>query len=426
MGCSMIHSLEAEQSVLSAVLIGAISPVDTGLSEHHFFVGDHQLIWRTCIDLDEKGVSCDMITVVDKLDDQADYIFELVESSRGSAGMVKDYAKIILEKYQRRMIWQAGMDLQMGAESDDLSELSDIANAATDIDVTRGDETPDHAEAMRSLFTVLDDRNMGRVKPGLSTGSADLDKMIKPLKAGDLVVIAGRPGMGKSIAMTDLMSVACEEGPVLCFSLEMPRLQLYERMAAAHCMIPYDRIQTGDMEQHQWQSLATGMHKIKDWQLEIDDRPALSPAQMRAKARKFKRKYGSIKALFVDYLQIMQTGKKSDGRTNDVGYLSGQLKALAKEFECPVIALSQLNRGVESRQDKRPVMSDLRESGAIEQDADLIVFLYREEYYSPTDGSVSGIAEWIIGKQRGGMTGIVTRAFQGQYQRFVDAYNGGQ
>ena len=418
----MIHSLEAEQSVLSAVLLGAVSPVDAELLEQHFYVGDHQLIWRTCLELSERGLSCDMVTVTDKLPDHGEYIFELIESAHGSAGMVKDYAKIILEKYQRRMIWKAGFDLQAGADTDDLEELSGIANAATEIDVNRNDETPDHADAMRSLFSVLDDRHRGIVKPGLSTGSQDLDKIIKPLKSGDFIVIAGRPAMGKSIAMTDLMSVACEEGPVLCFSLEMPRLQLYERMAAAHCLIPYDKIQDGQLEGDQWEKLAMGMHKIKDWQLEVDDRPALSPAQMRAKARKFKRKYGSIKMIAVDYLQIMQTGRKSEGRTNDVGYMSGQLKSLAKEFECPVVALCQINRGVESRQEKRPVMSDLRESGAIEQDADLIVFLYREEYYDPTNGSVAGLAEFIIGKQRGGMTGIVTRTFQGQYQRFVDAY----
>jgi replicative DNA helicase len=420
----MIHSLEAEQSVLSAILMGSVLPADVGLLEHHFFVGLHQEIWRTCTALENSGVTPDMITVGDKLPDHAVYIMELMESSKGSAHMVKDYAGIIMDKYQRRALWQAGVDLQMGAESDPIADLTGIANAATEAESGRDDDTPDHTEAMKNLFSVMRDRNEGRVKPGMSTGSADLDKIVKPLKGGDLVIIAGRPGMGKTVLMMDIIGVSCEEGPTLVFSLEMPRLQLYERLAASQSQISYDRIQSGELTDEDWGKFAMGMNKIHGWQLEIDDRGALSPAQIRAKTRKFKRKYGSIKAIFVDYMQIMQAGVKTDNRTGEIGYISGQLKALAKEFECPVVALSQLNRGVESRPDKRPKMSDLRESGAIEQDADLIIFPYRHEYYFPDDAEWKGLAEFIIGKQRGGLTGKVIRVFQGHYQRFIDHWGG--
>ena len=261
--------------------------------------------------------------------------------------------------------------------------------------------------------------NTGGDITGLTTGFIDLDRMTSGLQPSDLVIVAGRPSMGKtSFAMNLIENAAlASDRPLMVFSMEMPAEQLVIRMLSSLGRIDQGRVRTGKLEQDDWPKLASATEKLKGTQVFIDDTPALTPTELRSRIRKLVREQGDLGMVMVDYLQLMRVAGSNEGRTAEISEISRSLKAIAKEFKCPVVALSQLNRSLEQRPNKRPVNSDLRESGAIEQDADVIMFIYRDEVYNE-DSPDKGVAEIIIGKQRNGPIGTCRLSFQGQFTRF--------
>ena len=261
--------------------------------------------------------------------------------------------------------------------------------------------------------------NTGGDITGLTTGFIDLDRMTSGLQPSDLVIVAGRPSMGKtSFAMNLIENAALvSDRPLMVFSMEMPAEQLVIRMLSSLGRIDQSRVRTGKLEQDDWPKLASATEKLKGTQVFIDDTPALTPTELRSRVRKLVREQGDLGMIMVDYLQLMRVAGSNEGRTAEISEISRSLKAIAKEFKCPVVALSQLNRSLEQRPNKRPVNSDLRESGAIEQDADVIAFIYRDEVYNPETPD-KGIAEIIIRKHRNGPIGDVRLTFLGSYVRF--------
>ena len=261
---------------------------------------------------------------------------------------------------------------------------------------------------------------------GVPTGFSDLDKMTSGLQKGDLVIVAGRPSMGKTaFSMNIAEYVAIEQGlPVAVFSMEMGAVQLAMRMLGSVGMLDQHRMRTGKLLAEDWPRVTHAVQKMQDAQLHIDETPALSSGEVRSRARRLARQCGTLGLIVIDYLQLMGASTSGENRATEISEISRSLKSLAKELECPVIALSQLNRSLEQRPNKRPIMSDLRESGAIEQDADLILFIYRDEVYNP-DSPDKGTAEIIIGKQRNGPIGSVRMTFQGSSTRFLN-FTGGQ
>jgi replicative DNA helicase len=259
---------------------------------------------------------------------------------------------------------------------------------------------------------------------GLSTGYIDLDNRTSGLQRGDLVIVAGRPSMGKTAFAMNLVenAVLRQEKPVVVFSLEMPAESLVVRMLASMGRIDQQRLRNGQLVQDDWTRLSSSVAALRDRKLFIDDTAAISPAELRSRTRRIKREHGDIAMIMVDYLQLMQVPGSDEGRVNEVSEISRNLKAIAKEFNCPLVALSQLNRSLEQRPNKRPVMSDLRESGSIEQDADVIAFIYRDEVYKE-DSPDKGVAEIIIGKQRNGPIGTVRLAFIREFTRFENLAN---
>ena len=261
--------------------------------------------------------------------------------------------------------------------------------------------------------------NSGGEITGLSTGFIDLDKMTSGMQPSDLVIVAGRPSMGKTSFAMNLVENAAgkSDKPILVFSMEMPAESLVIRMLSSLGRIDQSRVRNGKLEQDDWPKLSKAMNTLKEARIFIDDTPALTPTELRSRARRVAREHGELGMVMVDYLQLMQVAGSSDGRTAEISEISRSLKAIAKEFRCPMVALSQLNRSLEQRPNKRPVNSDLRESGAIEQDADVIMFIYRDEVYHE-DSPDKGVAEIIIGKQRNGPIGTCRLAFQGEFTRF--------
>ena len=261
--------------------------------------------------------------------------------------------------------------------------------------------------------------NTGGDITGLTTGFIDLDKKTSGLQPSDLVIVAGRPSMGKTAFAMNLVENASAhtEKPILVFSMEMPAEQLVVRMMSSLGKIDQSRLRTGKLQQDDWPKLSSAMAKLKETTIFIDDTPALTPTEVRARARRLSREHGDLAMIMVDYLQLMRVAGAAEGRTAEISEISRNLKAIAKEFRCPVVALSQLNRSLEQRPNKRPVNSDLRESGAIEQDADVVMFIYRDEVYHE-DSPDKGVAEIIIGKQRNGPIGTCRLAFQGEFTRF--------
>ena len=283
---------------------------------------------------------------------------------------------------------------------------------------------------MGSLLTGALERieelyNTGGDITGLTTGFIDLDRMTSGLQSSDLVIVAGRPSMGKTSFAMNLVENAAmvSERPIMVFSMEMPAEQLVIRMLSSLGRIDQSRVRTGKLEQDDWPKLSNATAKLKDTHIFIDDTPALPPTELRSRVRKLIREQGDLGMIMVDYLQLMRVAGTNEGRTAEISEISRSLKAIAKEFRCPVVALSQLNRSLEQRPNKRPVNSDLRESGAIEQDADVIMFIYRDEVYNE-DSPDKGVAEIIIGKQRNGPIGSCRLSFQGKFTRFENLARG--
>jgi replicative DNA helicase len=436
------HSIEAEQSVLGSMLIAPDSwdKVAEIITDEDFYNRSHQIIFRAILRLLKKNHPIDLITVSedleehDELDDAGGfaYLGELARNTP-SAANVAAYAQIIKERAVTREligvaheIAEAGYNPE-GRNSGEIldmaeSKVFEIAEKRTGKDVG-----PKNVEAV--LGKTIDRLEIlvksNKEVTGVSTGYTDLDKKTSGLQPSDLIIVAARPSMGKTTFAMNLCENAMllETKPVLVFSLEMPSEQIMMRMLASLSRVDQTKIRTAQLNDEDWARISNTMAMLKDKDnLYIDDSSGLTPMDVRTRARKLARDKGGISLIMIDYLQLMRVPSLSDNRTLEIAEISRSLKALAKELEVPVVALSQLNRGLEQRADKRPINSDLRESGSIEQDADLIMFIYRDEVYHE-ESTEKGIAEIIIGKQRNGPIGTSRLTFQGQFSRF-DNYAG--
>jgi replicative DNA helicase len=439
------HSAEAEQSIIGGLLLEnqVWDKISTKLCEADFYRTEHRILFRAILNLASKSQPFDVVTLLDTLKSNNDlddaggesYLFELANNTPSVAN-VSAYADIVREKsVQRQLISVASSiaDSAYNPGSRDVPELLDLAERKVFAiaEQTAGDGGPEGIKSIlvRAVEKIDALYHSGESITGLATGLKDLDEMTSGLQPSDLIIVAGRPSMGKTTLVMNIAEhVAIQAAkPVLVFSMEMPSDSLAMRMMSSLGRIDQHRIRTGKLEDDDWPRVTSAVHMLSEAPLFIDDSPALSPAEMRARARRLMKEHGQLGLIVVDYLQLMKVaGFKAENRTAEISEISRSLKSLAKELSVPVIALSQLNRSLEQRQDKRPVMSDLRESGAIEQDADLICFIYRDEVYNE-DSPDKGCAEIIVAKQRNGPIGRVRVAFLGKYTRFEDlAFSGYQ
>ncbi len=437
------QSLEAEQSVLGGLLLSADAwdAVADAVSARDFYRPDHRLIFRQIAGLAEDAQPVDVVTVSDKLSAAGEldaagglaYLVELADNTP-SASNIRAYAQVVRERASLRQLIQAAQDIAdsgFAPKGRSASELIDEAERLI-MQISEHEAAGGGPQEINPLLQRAVDRIQELVESGgditgLSTGYADLDKMTSGLQPSDLIIVAGRPSMGKTSFAMNLVEHAAlhQSKPVLAFSMEMPAEQLIMRMLASVGRINQSNLRTGKLVNEEWARLNTAVTKMKDIPLLIDDTPALTPTELRTRARRVAREHGGIAMIMVDYLQLMRVAGASEGRTAEISEISRSLKAIAKEFACPMVALSQLNRSLEQRPNKRPVNSDLRESGAIEQDADVIMFIYRDEVYNE-DSPDKGVAEIIIGKQRNGPIGVCRLSFQGQYTRFDNLAHGSE
>ncbi len=439
------HSVEAEQAILGGLMLDnqVWDKIGHKLCEADFYRTEHRLLYHCISNLVAKSQPFDVVTVLDglKSTNQGDeaggeaYLFELANNTPSVAN-VSAYADIVREKSVQRQLIAAAGEIADAAYQPGEREVSDILDFAETRVFAIAEQTGSEGgpEAMQSVVVRAVEKidalfHQGSAITGLPTGLTDLDELTSGLQPSDLVIVAGRPSMGKTSLVMNMAEHAAIEikKPVLVFSMEMPADSLAMRMMSSLGRIDQNRIRTGKLNDDDWSRVTSTVHMLSEASLFIDDTPSLSPAELRARARRLMKEQGQLGLIVIDYLQLMKVpGFRADNRSAEISEISRGLKALAKELNVPVIALSQLNRSLEQRQDKRPVMSDLRESGAIEQDADLICFIYRDEVYneeSPDKGS----AEIIIAKQRNGPIGKVRVAFLGQYTRFEDlAFQGYQ
>ncbi len=437
------HSLEAEQSVLGGLLLDneRWDSVAEKVVARDFYSRPHRMIFESAAGLLESGQPLDLITLSERLElhDQLDdvggfaYLAELAKNTP-SAANITAYAEIVRERALIRdmigvanEIADAGYDPQ-GRTSVDLLDMAESKVFAIAEQRTNENEGPQNVDTI--LEKTLERIELLYQSPqdgvtGVSTGFTDLNKKTAGLQGSDLIIVAARPSMGKTTFAMNLCENAAmeQEKPVLIFSLEMPAEQIMMRMLASLSRVDQTKIRTGQLDDEDWARISSTMGILMEKKnMYIDDSSGLTPTDVRSRARRIAREHGGLSMIMVDYLQLMRVPGLQDNRTLEIAEISRSLKALAKELNVPVVALSQLNRSLEQRADKRPVNSDLRESGAIEQDADLIMFIYRDEVYHE-DSALKGIAEIIIGKQRNGPIGSVRLTFQGQFSRF-DNYAG--
>ncbi len=435
------HSIEAEQSVLGGLLLSPDGwDVEAGVvADADFYRPDHRLIFRQIARLAEASEPVDVITLADKLDARGElasagglpYLAELAQNTP-SASNIRAYAQVVKERASLRRLIEAAQEIAesgFNPEGRTSDQLVDEAERRI-MQISEQGPKAGGPQGVNPLLQAALGRieelfNSGGEITGLSTGFKDLDGMTSGLQPSDLVIVAGRPSMGKTSFAMNLVehAVLHQQQPILVFSMEMPADSLIIRMLSSIGRIDQTRIRNGKLEQEDWPKLSTAVNKLKDVPLYIDDTAALTPTEVRSRSRRVAREHGQLGMIMVDYLQLMQVAGSSEGRTAEISEISRSLKAIAKEFKCPVVALSQLNRALENRPNKRPVNSDLRESGAIEQDADVIMFIYRDEVYNE-ESPDKGIAEIIIGKQRNGPIGICRLAFIGQFTRFENLARG--
>jgi replicative DNA helicase len=430
------YSVQAEQSVLGGLMLDNATwdTVADRVGEEDFYRRDHQLIFRAIKQLADKQAPFDVVTLSETLE-QAGQLEEAggmaylgsIARDTPSAANIAAYADIVRERSVLRQLIHAGVEIADSAYHPDGSDLAHLLEAAEQRVFRIADQRRKGGSGfkpIRALLVTAVDRieelfhKEGHIT-GMSTGFTDFDEMTSGLQASDLIIVAGRPSMGKTtFAMNLAENVAIKEKlPVAVFSMEMPGEQLAMRMMSSLGRIDQHRVRTGKLEDDEWPRMTSAINILAETQMFIDDTPALSPTEVRARCRRLAREHGQLGLVVLDYLQLMQSGGSAENRVNEVSEISRSLKALAKELNVPVIALSQLNRNLEQRPNKRPVPSDLRESGAIEQDADLIIFIYRDEVYNP-DSPDKGTAEIIIAKQRNGPIGTCRLTFLGQYTRF--------
>ena len=440
------HSIEAEQSVLGGLLLDnqAFDKIADLVGEADFYRDEHKRIYRQIRKLLERGKPVDVVTVAESLDlagEGADtgglaYLGELAANTP-SAANIRRYAEIVRERAILRQLVTAGDEIAGSAFNPlgrDPKQLLDEAEAKVFAIAESGFRHQAGFQHIYPLLTQvveriqeLHDRDNPSDITGIPTGYHDLDGKTSGLQPGDLLIVAGRPSMGKtSFALNMGEHVAIEVGlPVAVFSMEMGGAQLAMRMLSSVGKLDAHRVRTGRLNDDEWSRLTFALGKMHEAPLYIDETPALNPIDLRARARRLHRQCGKLGLIIIDYLQLMSSANgNGENRATEISEISRSLKGLAKELAVPVIALSQLNRSLEQRPNKRPVMSDLRESGAIEQDADVIMFIYRDEVYNP-DTPDKGSAEIIIGKQRNGPIGTVRLTFLGEYTRFENFANPG-
>jgi replicative DNA helicase len=423
---------EAEQSVLGAILLDneAAHDVTEILRPEDFYRDTHRFIFEAVLDLLDRSEPADLVTLTNELRKKGDleriggaaYLAELVEAVPTSAS-VMHHARIVKDKAVVREIIRAASDIaEKGYEgSDDVAEFLDQAERMIFgvSDVHNRNALLPIADAVKQSFTQIEKAyERKELITGLSTGFKEIDKLTSGLQNSDLIIVAGRPSMGKTSLCLNIAQHAAvhEKVPVAVFSLEMAREQLAMRLLCSDARIDSSRVRTGLLDEDEWMRLTNSAGLLSESSIFIDDTPQLTSFEMRAKARRLKSSRG-LGLIVVDYLQLMSSRGKSESREREISDISRSLKAMAKELHVPVIALSQLNRGVESRNDKRPQLSDLRESGAIEQDADLVGFIYRDEVYNKETPD-KGIAEFNIVKHRNGPIGSARLTFISEYTRF--------
>lgn len=428
------HSFEAEQSVIGGIFIDNLrwEEVSARLSAKDFYARPHQLIFKAIVALMETATPVDLITVSEKLEQQRQlseigglaYLADLMKNTPSAANIMA-YVDIVVERALLRHL---------------VKTANDIADSAYDTQGRSSEELIEEAEQRvfsisekrLNTDTVFDAKRLaletslrlrsgaGQTITGVRTGFNALDSMTLGLQKSDFIVVAARPSHGKTtlaLNVCESVSMAADK-PALIFSLEMPRNQLMDKVVASLAHVNLTDLKTGNLTQGQWQNVDSALEMLQ-WKnnLLIDDSAGLTPTELRAKARRLAREHGGLSLIVVDYLQLMRIPELANNRTLEIAEISRALKALAKELNVPVVALSQLNRSLEQRPDKRPINSDLRDSGAIEQDADLIMFIYRDELYD-SNSKQKGIAEIIIGKQRNGPVGAIRLAFHGAFSRF--------
>ncbi|MDI9232627.1 replicative DNA helicase [Limnohabitans lacus] len=439
------HSIEAESSVLGGLLLdnGAWDRVGDLLVDHDFYRHEHKLIYSAIGALINASKPADVITVSEQLQNQGKaeemgglaYLNSLAQYVP-SASNIRRYAEIVRERSILRKLVSASDEIATNAFNPQGKAIDRILDEAEQKIFNIGEEGSRMKQGFQSMDTLVVEL-LDRVQEmadnpnditGVPTGFYDLDRMTSGLQPGDMVVLAARPSMGKTaFAINIAEHVALNEGlPVAVFSMEMGASQLAVRVVGSIGRVDQGHLRTGKLTDEEWPRLTEAIEKLRTVSLHIDETPGLTPSELRANARRLARQCGKLGLIVVDYLQLMSGsgGSGGDNRATELGEISRGLKMLAKELQCPVIALSQLNRSVEQRTDKRPMMSDLRESGAIEQDADIIMFIYRDDYYNK-DSKDPGVAEIIIGKQRNGPTGTVRLAFLKNLTRFESLASGG-
>jgi len=429
------NSIEAEQSLIGGLMQDneAWDKVADLIVAHDFYRKDHRLIFTAIADLAEDGHPCDVVTVSEHLGNRSEledaggleYLATLTNETPGAAN-VRAYAKILRERSVLRSLISAGNEISGSAYMNDGRTATELVDEAERLVFEIAEKGSRGKAGFRSLKQILPDavdridllHQSGGDITGIPSGFNEFDKLTAGLQPGDLIIIAGRPSMGKTTLAINIAENAAigARVPTAVFSMEMPSQQLAFRMISSLGRVDQTHLRTGKFPDEDWSRINTAVQLMSDAPIYIDDSPGLSPTEIRARARRLKRE-SNLGLIVIDYLQLMQVHGNTENRATEISEISRSLKSLAKELSVPVIALSQLNRSVEQRQDKRPVMSDLRESGAIEQDADLIIFIYREEVYKP-DTPRKGIADISIAKQRNGPIGEFPLTFVGRFTKF--------
>ena len=439
------NSLEAEQAVLGGLLLdnSTWDSIADRLRAEDFYRRDHQLIFEAILDLSQKGQPSDAVTVAERLAstglaDETGGLAYLAGLARDTptAENIKAYADIVRERSLLRNLIRVSGEIAGSAYENEGKAAADLVDEAerrifeiAELGRRQGAGFAPVRDVLGATIDRLDllHASQGQLT-GLSTGYTELDKMTAGLQPGDLIIVAGRPSMGKTTLALNIAENAAiaANKPVAVFSMEMSREQLAFRMISSLGRVDQGHMRTGMFGDEDWARINSAIAQMKSAPVYIDDSASLTPTEVRARARRLARdceKLGGLGLIVIDYLQLMQVAGNKENRATEISEISRSLKALARELKVPVIALSQLNRGVEQRTDKKPVMSDLRESGAIEQDSDLILLIYREEVYEP-DTPRKGIADIIIAKQRNGPTGEVHLTFLGKYTRFENLAHG--
>lgn len=429
------HSIEAEQSVLGGLMLDNKSwdRIVDRVTEADFYRQEHRRIFRAIVNLAERTQPFDVLTTSEVLKEIGQlesvggevYLFELAKNTP-SAANITAYADIVRERSILRQLIDVSSDIAHLAFNPQGRPSADILDEAerhifkiAEQKTREGGPAKVSGVLSKAIERIQTLAEANQSITGISTGFNDFDEMTSGLQKGDLIIVAGRPSMGKTTFAMNIAEHAAikDKKPVLVFSMEMPSEQLAMRMMSSLGRIDQHRVRTGKLTDSDWPRINSAVAMLTEAPMFIDDTPALNPTELRARARRVAREHGHLGLIVIDYLQLMQVQGLRENRTTEISEISRSLKALAKELHVPVVALSQLNRSLEQRQDRRPVMSDLRESGAIEQDADIIAFVYRDEVYNK-DSPHKGTAEIIIAKQRNGPIGDFNLTFLGQFTRF--------